>query len=132
LEKSQSRKCLSGKEFFMSHDLNNELERLRLRKSAATARGGQAFLRLLQLAETHDSGQVARIARFLAATFDGEAYAFDLFELRTVDETIADDMLACIDALRWGQADLHTLVPEGLQRVLAVIDLWGLTPPPRS
>ncbi len=25
-----------------------------------------------------------------------------------------------------GQADLHTLVPDGDRRTLAVIDLWGL------
>jgi hypothetical protein len=116
----------------MSQGPANDLERLRLRKSAATARGGQAFLRLLQLAETHNSGQVARIARFLAATFDGSTFKFDLFDLRTVDEAIGDDMLACLDALRWGRADLHTLVPDGRQRVLAVIDAWGLAPSPRS
>jgi hypothetical protein len=112
----------------MGRDPGNEHDRLRLRKSAATARGGQAFLRLLQLAESHDSGQVARIARFLAATFDGSTFKFDLFDLRTVDEAIADDMLACLEALRWGQADLHTLVPDGHRRVLEVIELWGLAP----
>ena len=39
---------------------------------------------------------------------------------------IDDDMLLCIDALRWGQSDLHSLVPDGDRRVRAVIEQWGL------
>jgi hypothetical protein len=35
-------------------------------------------------------------------------------------------MLLCIDALRWGQSDLHSLVPNGDRRVRAVIEQWGL------
>ena len=35
-------------------------------------------------------------------------------------------MLACLDALRWGKADLYRLVPNGDKRVEAVINLWGL------
>ena len=46
-----------------------------------------------------------------------------------MDVQIADDMLACIDALRWGKADLHKLVPDGERRVLAVLELWGITWP---
>lgn len=107
-------------------DLDGDMERLKLRKSTATARGGQAFLRLLDLAETRDSGQSRRIAEFIAATYNGQAFPLDLFELRAVDVAISDDMLLCIDALRWGGADLHSLVPDGDQRVRAVIDLWGL------
>ncbi|MDP3222814.1 MAG: hypothetical protein Q8M96_06730 [Rubrivivax sp.] len=102
------------------------MERIKLRKSTATAKGGQAFLRLLDLAETHESGQIHRIAAFIAATYNGEAFTLNLYELRAVDEAIGDDMLLCIDALRWGQADLHTLVPDGDRRVKAVIEKWGL------
>ena len=92
---------------------------------AAQGRGHREG-RLLQLAETRDSGQVRRVALFIAATYNGEAFPFDLFELRAVDEAISDDMLLCIDALRWGQSDLHSLVPDGDRRVRAVIEQWGL------
>ena len=51
----------------------------------ATQAGTQAFARLLKLAEERDSGQIPRIARFLAATYNGEAFQFNLFELRAVD-----------------------------------------------
>ena len=107
-------------------DIDDDMQRMVLRKGEATAKGGQAFQRLLQLAETRDSGQVRRVALFIAATYNGEAFPFDLFELRAVDEAISDDMLLCIDALRWGQSDLHSLVPDGDRRVRAVIDRWGL------
>jgi hypothetical protein len=92
----------------------------------ATQAGTQAFARLLKLAETRDSGQIPRIARFLAATYNGQAFEFDLFELRAVDISISNDMLCCLDALRWGRADLHTLIPDGDDRVRAVIARWGL------
>jgi hypothetical protein len=96
------------------------------RSRQATQAGAQAFARLLKLAEERDSGQIPRIARFLAATYNGQAFKFDLFELRAVDIAISDDMLCCMDALRWGRADLHTLIPDGDARVRAVIESWGL------
>ena len=43
-----------------------------------------------------------------------------------MDVAISDDMLICLDALRWGRADLYKLVPEGEKRVLAVCEAWGL------
>lgn len=92
----------------------------------ATQAGAQAFSRLLTLAETRESGQIARVARFLAATYNGQAFQIDLFELRAVDIAISNDMLCCLDALRWGRADLHTLIPKGDERVRAVIERWGL------
>ena len=91
-----------------------------------TQTGAQAFGRLLKLAEERDSGQIPRVARFLAATYNGQAFQFDLFELRAVDIAISNDMRRCLDALRWGRADLHTLIPDGDARMRAVIDRWGL------
>ena len=96
------------------------------RSLQATQAGTQAFARLLKLAEERDSGQILRIARFLAASYNGQAFPFDLFELRAVDIAISNDMLCCLDALRWGRADLHTLIPDSDARVRAVIERWGL------
>ena len=107
-------------------DPSRDVQRIELRQAEATAKGGHAMERLLQLAETRDSGQVRRIALFLAATYDGEAFPLDPFELRAVDEAIGDDMLACLDALRWGRVELHRLVPDGERRVKSVIEQWGL------
>lgn len=107
-------------------EIESALDEYQTRSSAATAAGAQAFVRLLHLAEERNSGQIGRIARFLAATYNGQAFPLDVFELRAVDVAIGDDMLLCLDALRWGRADLHTLVPDGDRRVQAVIARWGL------
>ena len=106
--------------------IRDELERLRLRSSEATAKGGQAFARLLTLAETRNSGQIPRVAQFIASTYNGQAFPFDLFELRALDIEISDDMLLCLDALRWGKTDLYRLIADGDRRVRDLIDLWGL------
>lgn len=102
------------------------------RAALAQNQAKDAFARLLELAETRDSGQVRRVAQFLASTYNGEAFPFNLYELRAVDIEISDDMLSCLDALRWAKADLFSLVPEGDKRVRAVIEAWGLTWPVAS
>ena len=96
------------------------------RACEATRTGALAFVRLLQLAEQRDSGQIGRVVRFIAATYNGDAFKLDPFELRAVDVVISDDMLLCLDALRWGRSDLYRLVPDGDRRVRDVIQRWGL------
>ena len=107
-------------------DVDDDMDRMRRLKSEATAKGGQAFLRLLQLAEARDSGQAHAVARFIASAYNGQDFPYDMYDLRLVDIAISDDMLLCLDALRWGQSDLHTLVPDGDRRAMAVIDQWGI------
>jgi hypothetical protein len=111
--------------------IDSDTEAFAARSRRATAQGAIAFVRLLEMAEQRDSGQIAHIARFIAAAYNGHAFGFDLFDLRAVDVSIGDDMLSCIDALRWGKADLHSLVPEGDRRVRRLIDRWGLAWPDR-
>lgn len=111
---------------FRAHDAR--IRDYEARSGAAQARAAQAYSRLLHLAETRDSGQIQRIAQFLASTFNGTAFPWDPFDLRSLDVEISDDMLACLDALRWGKTDLHCLVPDGEKRVQAVIKLWDLKP----
>ncbi len=96
------------------------------RAQQAQAKAAQAYLRLVELAERSDTGQARRVARFLASTFNGEAYPFDLFELRALDVALSDDALTCIDALRWGRADLYKLLPDGEHRIAALITSWGI------
>jgi hypothetical protein len=85
-------------------------------------------MRLLLQAERSDAGQAGKIAQFIAATYNGTAYSFDLFDLRAVDVAVSDDMLACIDALRWGKSDLYNLVPDGDRRIQALCRAWGIKP----
>lgn len=82
--------------------------------------------RLLTLAEAGDSGQVKTVARLLAGLFNGKTFPIDPYDLRSLDVAISDDVLACLDALRWGKHDLHTLVSDGERRTLAVLEHWGI------
>lgn len=102
-------------------ELENEIQRLMLLKAQAVANDGPAFLRLLELAEKGDSDQVWRVVLFIAATYDPEAFPFDLFEVRLASDAITDDVPLCIDALRMGQPNLYSLVPDGYRRVQAII-----------
>jgi hypothetical protein len=98
---------------------------------SAQSKAAQAFGRLLNLAECRNSGQTRHIAQFMAATYDGSAFSFDLFDLfdlRVLEVAISDDLLCCLDALRWGRADLYQLVPDGDKRMQAVIAQWRLRP----
>jgi len=96
------------------------------RSFQATTKGAAAFARLLELAEHQDSGQIRRVVQFIAALYNGSAFPLDVYELRAVDVAIGDDMLLCLDALRWAKADLHTLVTDGDARIRALIEGWGL------
>lgn len=115
---------------FVSDDerraLETCLQEYEVRGTAAQARAAQAYARLLHLAETRDEAQIRHIARFLACTLNGAAFPWNPIELRGLDEETGDDMLACLDALRWAKADLYCLVPDVEKRVAAVIILWGI------
>ena len=71
------------------------------------------YSHLLDLADQHSSSQAQHLARFLGSTFDGEAFPLNPYDLGALDVAISDDMLCCLNALRWGKASLHTLVPDG-------------------
>lgn len=107
----------------------NELELWKQRADRAQAAAAHAYARLLAVAENHQSGQGRRVAQFIASTYDSTAFPFDLAELRAVDVALSDDMLACLDALRWGKADLFKLVPNGEHRVRAICTAWGIIRP---
>ena len=111
-------------------DMQRMVVRMVVRKGETTEKGGHADQRRLQLAETSDSGRVRRVAVFIPATYNGEAFPFDLFELRAVDEAISDDMLPCIDALRWGRSTCTDWCPMAtggeFGKGRAVIEQWGL------
>ena len=108
------------------NEVDHEMDLSASRACEATRKGAQAFARLLHLAEQRSSGQIVRVAAFIAATYNGDAFKLDPFELRAVDVAISDDMLLCLDALRWARSDLYRLVPDGDRRVKDVIQRWGL------
>lgn len=106
-------------------ELQDEWRRRSLRAQASAA---QALHRLLEIAEHSDSRQAYTVARFIASTFDGACHPWDPFDLREVDVAIAEDMMVCLEALRWGLADLHKLIPKGEARIQAAIESWRIDP----
>jgi hypothetical protein len=120
-EHSTMRTPTSSQESLMAIATLDLMARCTARSQKTTAQAERAFARLLKIAEQGDSGQTRRVAAFIAGTFNGRSFPFDLFELRAVDVGISDDMLCCLDALRWARADLHTLVPNGEQRVREIV-----------
>ena len=110
------------------HELAEQEREYAARAAKAQGAAAQAFDRLLRIAEKSDSGQAGRVAQFIAATYNGNAYTFDLFDLRAVDVEISDDMLSCMDALRWGKSDLFNLVPDGDRRIQALCSAWRIEP----
>lgn len=110
-------------------DIEKQEREWAIRASTAQAKAAHAFERLLGISEQTDTGQARRVAQFLASTYDGQTFPFDPFNMRAVDVSISDDMLACLDALRWAKADLHKLVPEGERRVRSMCKAWGISGP---
>lgn len=81
-----------------------------------------AYERLLVEAERGGDAQSHRIANFIAATHGRVTSHFSLMDLSALDVGMSDDVLLCIDAIRWGMPELHLLVPDGLRRVEAICD----------
>ena len=52
--------------------------------------------------------------------------------LWTFDDDISDDLLICIDALRWGKPDLCKLIPDGDKRFRGMLALWGIEWPTKD
>lgn len=105
-------------------DLNKKQQEWDERANQAQAKAAHAYARLLDIAQ-RDTGQAGIARRFIFASFDGGRSTMNLYELRALDVEISDDILACMDALRWARADLYMLVPHGLQRVQALMQEWG-------
>jgi hypothetical protein len=70
------------------------------------------------------SGQARTVARLLAGLYNGADFPINPYELRGLDIALSDDVITCLDALRWAKADLHTLVPDGDHRTRAVLKCW--------
>jgi len=87
------------------------------RGEAATLAGRLALLRLLDEVEQQRT-EAARVARFLAACWPGW-HQLDLHDLLKATPSVAGDMLAVLDGLRWGHLRLGEWVPGGYSRIEA-------------
>ena len=108
-----------------------QLQMYESRASEATNKGALALERLLDLAETRQSGQIERIASFLGGVWNGKRH-FDLYDLRALDVEISDDMLAVIDALRWAKVSIGEMVQDGDRRIQSVLSGWNMYGPEQT
>jgi len=90
----------------------------------ATHNGIEAFERLLTYAETRRSGQIQRIAQFLAGVWGVEP-GLKLECLLSLDQSIGDDMMAVLNALRCNVVSVRDLAIDGRKRVPAALRAWG-------
>ena len=90
-----------------------------VRSHQASEWGLAAFDRLLRRLEEHDTAHAQDIAQFLAAVWNNQP--LPLATLRGVGADVGDDMVAVLDAFRWGRLSLVEQVPGGAKRLKAVI-----------
>jgi len=106
-------------------------EQYRQRAQQAAARGAQSLNRLLLVAEGKEDtinlqvsdSNAAVVASFLSDIAGN--FCFQFVDLRCLEDGLDDDIMNCIDAIRWGRQDLFESVPNGVQRTLAVCRDWA-------
>ena len=100
------------------------LERARLmmeeiRSHQATEAGLAAFDRLLRVAEEHHPRYQRDVICFLAAIWNNQS--LPLVTLRGLDQAVGDDMVAVLDAFRYGRINLAEQVEGGPARVVRAV-----------
>lgn len=88
----------------------------------ATEAGLAALDRLLRLADEQAGAQAREIAGFVAALRDRRPV--DLGLLRVLSPDAAGDVVAVLDAYRWGRLSLIEQVEGGPRRVARVLGKW--------
>lgn len=87
---------------------------------------GRAVSRLLDLAESDRGIEGQRAARFLAGLQYGDAFPFDLHDLRHLPAHLVDDMITCMEASRRPGLVLMDLVEDGRARLIVLMRARGL------
>ncbi len=88
----------------------------------ATELGLAAFDRLLRRAEERDVRHRRDILGFAAAVWNNRPLS--LVTLRGLDQSVGDDMMAVLDAFRYGRLNLVEHVEGGPRRVARALKEW--------
>jgi hypothetical protein len=88
----------------------------------ATEQGLAAFDRLLRRAEERDARHRRDILFFVAAVWNNKP--LPLVTLRGLEQSVGDDMLAVLDAFRYGRLNLPEHVEGGPRRVAKALKDW--------
>ena len=93
-----------------------------LRSHLATEAGLAALDRLLRRAEEREPQHRRDILSFLATVWNNKSLA--LVTLRGLEQSVGDDMIAVLDAFRYGRLNLAEHVEGGPRRVARVLKEW--------
>ena len=88
----------------------------------ATEAGLAAFDRLLRRAEERDVRHRRDILAFMATVWNNKS--LPLVTLRGLEQSVGDDMMAVLDAFRYGRLNLAEHVDGGPRRVARVLKEW--------
>lgn len=106
--------------------LRQQIADIERRRSAAKINGIPALERLMELAQG-DTGQARIVGRFLLGLYNGTAYPFPLFNLRSLDMDIWDDCMAVLALDQFPEKEIHLILPNGSQVFDRLIALLGRT-----
>jgi hypothetical protein len=93
-----------------------------LRSHLATEAGLAALDRLLRRAEGRELRHRRDILSFIAVVWNNKA--LPLVTLRGLEQSVGDDMIAVLDAFRYGRLNLAEHVEGGPRRVARVLKEW--------
>lgn len=115
--------CGSADRMRVDHE-GTLLERARMMEEelgshCATELGLAALDRLLRRAEERDTRHRRDILAFVAAVWNNKP--LPLVTLRGLEQAVGDDMMAVLDAFRWGRLNLAEHVEGGPRRVARVL-----------
>lgn len=71
-----------------------------------------------------DSGQISSVAKFLAAVWG--VSLLDYSSLRSLDQSIGDDCIAVLDAVRWGRISVGAMADDADLRMPKMLRAWQL------
>ncbi|MFP4161996.1 MAG: hypothetical protein ACLFSK_08465 [Ectothiorhodospira sp.] len=90
-------------------------------QAARESAGLPALVRLFEVAQTH-GGQAATVRRFLLGLYNGDAWPMNLNDLRGLDHSIQEDVLAVLAMDMSPRREIHHYV-EGAEALLRA--WWG-------
>lgn len=93
--------------------------------------GEAALRRLLPIAQ-RDTGQSARVARFLLGCYNGHRFPFDLTNLRSLDYEIMEDCLAVLRMDSTPYQEVHQYFDHGGLVFEKLADDWNLNEKARA
>ena len=109
-------------------DFEERMRQAEADNKTCDAAAAEAYGRLVSMAETRDSGQIERIAAFLACTFNPSTYKLDISDLRVLDRSIRADMITVLQGQHGGAPYPYNLISDGEARVSKIIEKFGITP----